>query len=157
MHKNSRIKSDREAIAISLVMAFAVLVASIFMLDMIRRKYGFVGFENLKMFLIYLLILEILFVLIWINRIKGVGSILERHLILSSLERSLISADVVEFMIGCIAVLPEISLDMDLQVITIALNNVQVRKRIEAVQDILSTALPERYTAPSSSTGSSLP
>lgn len=145
MNKDSRIKSVREAIAISLVMAFVVLVVSVFLLDEIQRKLDFSGFEGFKAFLIGLLIIGILFVLIWINRMKGIESIYERHLILSRLERSLISADAVKTIVGCIAVLPKISLDMDAKVITIALDNVRVRKRIEAVQELLSTALPERY------------
>jgi len=145
MHKDNRIKSVREAIAIGLVMAFVVFGVSVFLLNEIHRKFGFTGFEGFKAFLIGLLMLEILLVLIWINRMKGLRRLYERHLILSRLERSLISADIIKYMLGSIAILPKISLDMDAKVITIDLNNVQVRKRIEAVQDILSTALPERY------------
>ena len=145
MHKDSRIKSVREAVAIGLAMAVVVLGTSAFLLDEIHRKSGFNGFENFKVFLICLIILEILFVLFWIKMMKGLKNIYEWHQILSRLERSLISADVIESVVGCIAVLPEISLDMDAKVIKIALDNIRVRKRIEAVQELLSTALPERY------------
>jgi len=145
MHKDNRIKSIREAIAIGLVMAFVVFGVSVFLLNEIHRKFGFTGFEGFKAFLTCLLMLEILLVLIEINRMKGLRSLYERHLILTRLERSLISADAVKTMVGCVAVLPKISLDMDAKVITIDLSNVRVRKRIEAVQELLSTALPERY------------
>lgn len=146
MHKDSHIKSVREAIIISLVMAFFISVIAVCMLNHIRKSTGFMGFEVIKHVLIVLLALEVLIFLLWIIKSKGLKRFLEQQQMLSRFERSLISADVVESLVGSVAVLPKIHLDMDAQIITLNLENVRVRKRIEAVQDILSTALPEQYT-----------
>lgn len=145
MHQNN-IKTAREAIAIVSVMAFLILLASIGMLESIRKDNPFIWIAYFENMLIVMLMLEILYVLLWIIKMKGFRNTWEHHLILTRLEHSLLSADIIVTVIGSVAILPKIYLNMDDHIIILDLSNVQVRKRMESIQDILSTALPDKYT-----------
>lgn len=126
-------------------MAFLLLLVMILMLESLRTDTPFNLLIHIENIFILLLALEVLIVPFRIYKAKGLKAFIENYYLLSRLEQSLMSADVIVMALGSIAILPKMHIDMIAKVITINLNNVRVRKKVEAIQDILSTALPEKY------------
>ena len=72
MHRN-RTKTVREAIVICLTVAFLVLLASVWMLIIIRKEMKFASFILFEKGLVCLLVIEILGVLFWIRHMPHRG------------------------------------------------------------------------------------
>lgn len=127
------------------VMAFFIFVIGIWMLEIIKDRIGFHGFEPLKSLLIVLIVMEAIACILFIFCHGGFKRCYQEWVFLSHIEKNLISAGIVLGYIGSVAILPRVKLDMNRLVVSVSVDNVKIRSKLESIEDLLSTALPAQF------------
>ena len=139
--KVSTRRAGRNAILLAFIFSAIVLLLCLQQFQKLPKLYSVIIWITVP-----ILLLTGVAICVFVYRNKGIGQSIQTLRLLNSLEESLISIGAYKDFSDSKVILPKIKVDTAEKQISISINDLKTRSRIETNKEILSSALPNGLT-----------